>query len=139
MYVDWITFTFRTLLGILFVVSAVEGWIYILTGRDFSAKPPLDEEALTFVSGLRSAKWFWGYMKGIDLVAGMMLLLNIYANLGLLLLLPVISVICMFYIFMCRRAWWVAPLLAMPTGWLLFVYWLSPVGIGAVSSTSPPS
>lgn len=123
MIVDMFTFLCRIFLGLVFVVSAVEGIIFVITGRDTSPKLS-SPSAMSFVDGLKRAKWFWAYMKLVDLVGGLMLLSGYYPSIGILLLLPVISVIILFYVFAHRRAWWASAVLGIPTLWLLNVYWI---------------
>lgn len=86
----------RLALGLLFVVSATDGFWYLATGNHL-IHPPVTELGLAWERSLEQAKFFLPLMKGVNLIGGLMLLLNIAPALGLALIAPVMTVIVLFH------------------------------------------
>lgn len=111
----------RILLGLLFLASALDGFALILTGTNY-IHPPTSEAGLRFERALIDSGYIWPLMKGIDLVAAICLLTNRFAPLGLLLLLPIITVIVLFHLVLNPGGMPVAVILAALTALLLYGY-----------------
>lgn len=111
----------RILLGLLFLVSAVDGFSLILTGTNY-IRPPTSEAGLRFERALQDSGFIWPLMKSIDLVAAICLLTNRFAPLALLFLLPIITVIVLFHLVLNPGGAPVAAILAVLTALLLFGY-----------------
>lgn len=90
----WYETTARYVLGVIFLFGAVDGALYLLFGIYLHGKP---REA--FLIALEQAKYFWAFLKSIQLVGAVSLLLNYKPALGVALLMPIASVMCLFYIF----------------------------------------
>ena len=84
----------RILLGLLFVFSAVDGFLWIFTGQNL-IHPPTSDIGLRVEAALKESGFVWPLMKSIDLLAGLALLFNRAPALALLALLPIITVIGM--------------------------------------------
>ncbi|MBR0683221.1 DoxX family membrane protein [Roseomonas eburnea] len=111
----------RILLGLLFLVAAVDGFTWMLTGQRL-IHPPTSAAGLRFEDGLKESGFIWPLMKTIDLVAGLCLLFNRFPALALLFLLPIITVIILFHLVLNPGGIPVAAVLAVLTGMLLFGY-----------------
>jgi hypothetical protein len=90
----WYETTARYVLGVIFLFGAVDGALYLLFGIYLHGKP---REA--FLIALEQAKYFWAFLKSIQLVGAVSLLFNYKPALGVALLIPIASVMCLFYIF----------------------------------------
>lgn len=90
----WYETTARYVLGVTFLFGAVDGALYLLFGIYLHGKP---REA--FLIALEQAKYFWAFLKSIQLVGAVSLLFNYKPALGVALLIPIASVMCLFYIF----------------------------------------
>jgi hypothetical protein len=90
----WYETTARYVLGVIFLFGAVDGALYLLFGIYIHGKP---REA--FLIALEQAKYFWAFLKSIQLVGAVSLLFNYKPALGVALLIPIASVMCLFYIF----------------------------------------
>lgn len=83
----------RVLLGLIFVVFGLNGFI------GFIQIPEMTGSALAFMSALINSKMMM-VVKGLEVVAGALLLLNKKIPLALTLLTPIVVVIFLFHIFM---------------------------------------
>lgn len=87
----------RTLLGLLFLVSAADGFWFFATGEHL-IHPPTSEAGLAFEHGLQASGFFWPLLKIVNLLGGLSLLLNLAPAFGLALLAPVMTVIALFHL-----------------------------------------
>jgi uncharacterized membrane protein YphA (DoxX/SURF4 family) len=111
----------RILLALLFLVSGIDGFAWMLTGQNL-IHPPTSEAGLRFEAALQESGFIWPLMKAIDLVAGLALLFNRAPAAALLLLLPIITVIVLFHIVLNPGGIPVAAVVAVLTAMLLFAY-----------------
>lgn len=111
----------RILIGLLFLVSAIDGLAWVFTGQNL-INPPTSPAGLRFEDGLKESGFIWPLMKGIDLVAALGLLFNRAPAAALLLLLPIITVIILFHLVLNPGGIPIAAVLAVLTGMLLFAY-----------------
>ncbi|BDG71124.1 hypothetical protein [Roseomonas fluvialis] len=111
----------RILLALLFLIGAANGFVWMITGHDL-IHPPTSDAGLRFEAALRDSGFLWPMMKTIDLVAGLMLLFNRAPALGLLMLLPIITVIILFHLVLNPGGLPIAGILAVLTAMLLFAY-----------------
>jgi hypothetical protein len=93
----WMTTVARVLLGLVFLLGAIDGFAFILTGNHL-IHPPTSEPGLAFESALKASGFIWPAMKAVELVAAFCLLANRAPALGLALLLPLIVVISLFHV-----------------------------------------
>lgn len=111
----------RILLGLLFLLGAVDGFAWMLTGHHL-IHPPTSPAGLRFEGGLKESGFVWPLMKTIDLVAALGLLFNRAPAAALLLLLPIITVIILFHLILNPGGIPLAAVLAVLTGMLIFAY-----------------
>jgi putative oxidoreductase len=90
----WYETTARYVLGAIFLFGAVDGALYLLFGIYLHGKP---REA--FLIALEQAKYFWAFLKSLQLVGAVSLLFNYKPALGVAVLIPISSVMCLFYLF----------------------------------------
>jgi len=90
----WYETTARYVLGLIFLFGAVDGALYLLFGIYMHGKP---REA--FLIALEEAKYFWVFLKLIQTFGAVSLLFNYKPALGVALLMPIASVMCLFYVF----------------------------------------
>lgn len=86
----------RIVLGLLFVVSAIDGFWWLATGTHL-IHPPTSERGLVFEAALQNSGFFWPFLKVINLAGGLSLLLNVVPAFGLALIAPVMAVIVLFH------------------------------------------
>ncbi|QCI64633.1 hypothetical protein [Phreatobacter stygius] len=111
----------RILLGLLFLVSGIDGLLLVFTGTNY-INPPTSPAGLAFEHALKVSGFFWPLMKSINLIGAVMLLSNRAPALGVALLLPIITVIIGFHIALNPGGMPVAVVLAVVTGMLLIAY-----------------
>ena len=87
----------RILLGLIFLVGAIDGFSFIFTGAHL-VHPPTSEKGLAFEGGLKAAGFFWPLMKTVEMIGALCLLTNKAPALGLALLSPIITVIVLFHL-----------------------------------------
>jgi putative oxidoreductase len=76
----------RILLGLIFVVFGLN---FFFPQVLHLAQPPMSKEAAAFAGGLGGSGYFFQYMKVIEIISGLFLLLNRYTAFFLLVLLPI--------------------------------------------------
>ena len=111
----------RIALGLLFLVSAVDGFWYLATGNHL-IHPPVTEIGLAWERSLEQAKFFLPLLKSVNLVGGLLLLLNIAPALGLALIAPVMTVIVLFHLVINPQGVPVAAILVVLGGLLAWAY-----------------
>lgn len=87
-----ITFGARLLLGLLFVVFGLNGFL------QFLPMPPMAEEAGKAIGGLFSLPYMFPMVKGLEILSGIALLSGMFVPLALLLLSPIVVNIFLFHI-----------------------------------------
>ncbi len=87
----------RVLLGLLFLVSAVDGFWWLATGTHL-IHPPTSTRGVAFEEALQASGFLWPLLKTINLVGALSLLSNIAPVLGLALIAPVMTVIVLFHL-----------------------------------------
>ena len=86
----------RILLGLIFLVGAIDGFSFVFTGAHLIHRPTSDS-GLAFEAGLKAAGFFWPLMKTVELIGALCLLTNKAPALGLALLSPIMTVIVLFH------------------------------------------
>ena len=86
----------RILLGAIFLIGAIDGFAFILTGNHL-IHPPTSAEGLAFEAALKETGFFWPLMKSVELIGALLLLTNRAPALGLALLAPIMTVIVLFH------------------------------------------
>ncbi|MDB5115512.1 MAG: DoxX family rane protein [Mucilaginibacter sp.] len=76
----------RILLGLIFVVFGLN---FFFPQVLHLPQPPMSKEATAFAGGLWGSGYFFQYMKVIEIISGLFLLLNRYTAFFLLVLLPI--------------------------------------------------
>jgi putative oxidoreductase len=111
----------RILLGLLFLVSGIDGLLLVFTGTNY-INPPTSPDGLAFEHALKMSGFFWPLMKTINLVGAILLLSNRAPALGVALLLPIITVIIGFHVALNPGGIPIAVALALVTGLLIIAY-----------------
>ena len=111
----------RILLGLIFLVSAVDGFWWLATGSHL-IHPPTSERGLAFEAALDNAGFFIPLMKVVDLLGALSLLLNIVPALGLALIAPIMAVIVLFHVTINPQGIPVAVILVVLGGLLVWAY-----------------
>lgn len=83
----------RILLGLIFVVFGLNFFFQFL----HMAQPPMTPKATAFSGGLWGSGYFFQYMKVIEIVSGLFLLINRYTALFVLALFPISLNIFLFH------------------------------------------
>lgn len=111
----------RVLLGLLFLVSAVDGFWWLATGHHL-IHPPTSERGLVFEAALQNSGFLWPLLKAVNLAGGLSLLGNIAPALGLALITPVMAVIVLFHLVLNPQGIPVAVILTVLGGLLVWAY-----------------
>lgn len=98
-------------------LCVADGWGYILFGYHLFGEP-----SYLFLEHLMSAMWFWVFLKIIQAVGMVSLLFNYRPAIGLVLLMPVNAVLCLFYFFEFQACIPVAVLIIISTFILIRSY-----------------
>jgi hypothetical protein len=117
-----VIFVIRILLGLLFVVFGLNGWLH------FIPLPPREGRAAEFVGAMISAGYF-NIILVLQVIGGLLLLTGISVPLGLTLLGPVIVNIVMFHLFMDRKGIGLALVIAILSLFLVWQYRASFAGL----------
>lgn len=97
----------RTLLGLIFFVFGLNGFL------QFLPVPPMPEAAGAFAGALAKTGYFFPMLKGIEVVAGALLLSGRYVPLALTVLAPIVVNIALFHIVLAPGLGMVALLLTL--------------------------
>jgi hypothetical protein len=100
MRLKWYETTARYILGANYLFGAFDGAMFLLFGMYIHGKPP---EHLHFLLTLQATTYFWVFLKTIQAIGAFSLLANYKPALGNALLLPVSSVLLLFYLFEGQR------------------------------------
>jgi uncharacterized membrane protein YphA (DoxX/SURF4 family) len=111
----------RTLMGLLFVMSAVT---YFLMVKGVIPMPEIPDGALkTFNEGLAASGYFMYLLKGTELVCGLLLLSGRFVPLAMVIISPIIINIVLTHLFLAPEA--IGPGLFLMLGniFLAYYYW----------------
>jgi len=111
----------RILLGLIFLVGAIDGFSFIFTGSHL-VHPPTSDKGLAFEAGLKAAGFFWPLMKTAEMIGALCLLTNKAPALGLALLSPIITVIVLFHLVLNPGGIPLALILVVTSGLLAIQY-----------------
>ena len=84
----------RVLLGLLFFVFGLEFFLKFLN----MAQPPMSPQATAFNAGLFGSGYFFPFLKGLEVICGLALIINRFTALFLLVLLPITVNIFLFHV-----------------------------------------
>lgn len=84
----------RILLGLMFLVF---GFNYFF---QFMSMPPMPEAAGNFMGALAATGYFFPFLKIVEIICGLLLLIGIFVPLALLMLAPVVLNIVLFHLFL---------------------------------------
>jgi hypothetical protein len=90
----WYETTARYVLGAVYLFGAMDGAMFLLFGIYIHGKPQH-----AFLVTLEATTYFWAFMKSIQALGAFSLLANYKPALGTALLIPISSVLCLFYLF----------------------------------------
>lgn len=96
MRLKWYETTARYLLGAIYLFGAIDGAMFLLFGIYIHGKPA---DRYVFLLTLQATTYFWALLKTIQAIGAFSLLTNYKPALGNALLIPVSSVLCLFYFF----------------------------------------
>ncbi|MDP3407974.1 hypothetical protein [Bosea sp. (in: a-proteobacteria)] len=111
----------RVLLGLLFLVSAVDGFWWLATGTHL-IHPPTSSRGVAFEQTLQASGFVWPLLKTVNLVGALSLLGNIAPALGLALIAPVMAVIVLFHLVLNPQGLPVAVILVALGSLLVWAY-----------------
>ena len=106
----------RVLLGLIFFVFGLNGFL------QFLPSPPQPESAVAFVGGLAAAGYIFPLVKGIEVVAGALLLANRFVPLALTVLAPIVVNIVAFHVLLAPAGAPLALLVLTLQLWLAWSY-----------------
>jgi hypothetical protein len=111
----------RVLLGLIFLVSAIDGFYFIATGNRL-IHPPTSARGEAFEQALMNAGFFWPLLKTINLAGALSLIFNVMPALGLALIAPVMTVIVLFHLTINPPGVPVALILVVTGALLVYAY-----------------
>jgi len=92
----WYETTARYVLGAIYLFGTIDGVLFLFFGIYMHGKPP---DRYVFLLTLQKTTYFWAFMKLIQFIGAISLLTNYKPALGVALLIPISSVLCLFYLF----------------------------------------
>ena len=111
----------RILLGLIFLVSAADGFWWMATGNHL-IHPPTSERGVAFEVALQNSGFLWPLLKTVNLLGGLSLVTNIAPALGLALIAPVMAVIVLFHLAINPQGLPVAVILVVLGSLLVWAY-----------------
>jgi hypothetical protein len=114
----WLPATARVLLGLLFFVCGLNGFL------NFLPRPstPMPEGAVAFAGSLMQTGYMFALIAGTQFVAGTLLLVNRFVPLGLVLLAPVAVNILAFHLFLAPAGLSMAVIVIALEAYLAWTY-----------------
>lgn len=91
---NWLPGASRVVLGLVFTVFGLNGFF------GFLPQPPVPPAAASLLGALFSAGYFFPLLKGIEVLAGVLLLTRVAVPLALTLLAPIVLNIVAFHLFL---------------------------------------
>ncbi len=85
----------RYYLGVWFSICAIDGWAYLF----FNIHLTGDHSEFKLLAGLVTTTYFWAFLKLVQTIGAISLLINYRPALGLALITPISAVLCLFYVF----------------------------------------
>ncbi len=79
----------RILLGLVFFVFGLNGLLFVTIGKGFIPTPPPPPEMMTIMGGFMATKYLLPLVKILEIVAGLMLLSNLWVNAAIVILAPI--------------------------------------------------
>lgn len=107
----------RILFGVFFIFMGLNFFFH------FVPLPPMTAEGTNFMTALANVRYILPFNAGLQIVAGLMLALNLFAPLALILLAPLIVHIAFFHIFLDPGSIGLAVILVIVELFLAFMYW----------------
>ena len=89
----------RILLGLIFFIFGLNGLLFFALDKGFIPMPPPSPAMMPIMTGFMATKYLMILVKMLEVVAGLMLLSNLWINLGLTLLAPIVVNILGIHIF----------------------------------------
>ncbi len=96
MKMKWYETTARYIVGIIFLIGAIDGALILFFDYHLHGRP---HESYVFLLALQQTTYFWALLKLIQLLGALSLLTNYKPVMGVAILIPVTSVMFLFYIF----------------------------------------
>lgn len=109
-----LTLAARLLLGLLFLVFGLNGFLQFLPTPDVNA------QAGAFLGALAQTGYTFPIIKGIEVVAGVALLAGFFVPLALILLAPIVVNIALFHIVLAENGY---PMVIGILGLMFFLAW----------------
>jgi uncharacterized membrane protein YphA (DoxX/SURF4 family) len=120
----------RLVLGLVFFVFGLNGFLHFLP------QPPLTGPAGAFVGALVGSGYLFPLLKGTEVLAGSLLLANLFVPLALTLLAPIIVNIAAFHLFLAPGNYAVVGIVLASE---LFLAWTHRAAFASVLRARPPA
>ncbi len=109
----------RVLLGLLFTVTGLNGFLNFLPQPEPGAMP---EGAAAFAGALQSSGYMFPLIAGTQLVCGVLLLTGLFVPLALVLVAPVVVNIVAFHVFLAPQGTGIAIFVLVVEVYLVWAY-----------------
>lgn len=113
-FIEKLPLVSRFALGLVFTVFGLNGFLHFLP------QPPLPESAVAFMTGLVSTGYFFPLLKGMEVLAGVLLLTGSAVPLALVLLAPIVINIAAFHTIVAPGNYALTGLIVV---WMLHLAW----------------
>lgn len=117
-FTRWSALSVRLLLGLLFLVSGLNGFLNFLP----QPAEPMPEGALALMDAMLKSRYLFPLVMGTQLAVSVLLLVNRFVPLALALLAPVVVNIVAFHLFLARAGLGVALVVLVLHLYLAWVY-----------------
>lgn len=123
------------------IARLVLGLIYLVFGLDFFlhfvshivSLPPLDDKANAFLGQLAAAKYFFPFLKSMEIICGLFLLINRYTLFFVLAAFPITIHIFLFHVFLANPVMLLGTIMLIANLFLIVAYRKYYVSLFAVS------
>jgi putative oxidoreductase len=111
----WFPIIARVLLGFVFFASGVYAFV-----SGFATPPDLPPQLQAFTSGLAASVYFMPFLKGVEILCGLLLLINSWVPLALVVLAPIVINILLVHAFLAPQGVVLGIILAALEAYLAF-------------------
>ena len=113
---DWLPIVMRTIFGAIFLISGTNNYLSFMPDTHYTT------EGLAFITALKESGYLFDLIKGMEILGGTMLILNMFTPVVIILLAPIVVNIFLFELFLSSSFMIVPTLLVICEAYLFYEY-----------------
>jgi len=110
----------RVLLGLIFLVFGLDFYFHFVSG--IVNLPSAGEKADAFFGALAAVKYFFPFLKVIEIICGLFLLINRFAQFFTIVIFPVTVNIFLFHAYVAQNYWPLGTVMLLLNLFLIYAY-----------------